>query len=256
MKTPIVRRCPKCNSTFTNDSYTYCLDDGTKLVEDRSTQFDPNAETIHMDKPTRSRFKVIKRQFHFSEGDTSREIAYPQLQGLNSEYLQRRINNYLRVKFLALGQDELVPQDEQGNFVEVTGYGVSLLTPLLLSTKLWRSFDFGGAHPANNYQAFNVDLASGYVFTYEDLFKLDSDYKTLIPELITTSLQKQAEKEEYEYYPFSIRDEYDFYITRKNLVLFNLYSSHAVQSLESAIRLSEIRDLIHPEGPLFALLGN
>lgn len=167
MQKPFVRRCPKCDSTFTNPVYVYCLDDGTKLVEDKSTQFDPDAPTLIIEpnsKPAR-RQRVIKRQFYFSEGDTTREIAYPQLVGLSSEYLERRINNYLRNKFLAIGQEEVDPQDEMGNFVELTGYGVTLLTATTFSTRLWSSIDFGGAHPTNDFQAFNCDLTSGYVFS-------------------------------------------------------------------------------------------
>ena len=256
MQKPFIRRCPKCNSTFTNEVYIYCLDDGTKLVEDKSTQFDPEAPTLIAEpnsKPAR-KLRVIKRQFYFSEGDTKREIAYPQIQGLGSEYIERRINNYLRNEFLAIGQEDIGPQDENGDFVELTGYGVTLLTSTTLSARLWSSIDIGGAHPTNAYQAFNCDLRSGYVFVYEDLFRLDSNYRTIIPELITKSLQKRAEREQYEYYPFDVKEQYDFYITRKNLVIFNLYYAHAVQSLEAPIRLTEIRKIIHPEGPLYPLL--
>ena len=256
MQKPLVRRCPKCNSTFTNEVYSYCLDDGTKLVEDKSTQFDPEAPTLIVEPASKRtpKLKVVKRQFFFSQGDTKREIAYPQLQGLSSEYLQRRINNYLRNSFLAIGQEDTAPQDEEGNFIELTGYGVSLLTPSVLSATLWSSVDIGGAHPTNEYQSFNCDLTSGYVFTFEDLFRLESDYKTIIPELITTSLQKQAVQKEYEYYPFDVKERYDFYLTRKNLVIFNLYYAHAVQSLEAPIKLTEIKDIIHPEGPLYPLV--
>jgi hypothetical protein len=137
-----------------------------------------------------------------------------------------------------------------------TGYGVTLLTPTTLSVRLWTSSDFGGAHPVNGLEAFNIDLTSGYIYNYEDLFKLDSDYKNIIPELVTVSLQRQASKGRYDYFPIEQRELFDFYLTRKNLVLINLYYVHAIQSLEAPIRVSDIAEIIHPDGPLFPLLSS
>src|SRR5882672_2377771 len=40
-----MKRCPKCNSTFTNDSLKYCFDDGATLTSD-VPRFDRDAETL------------------------------------------------------------------------------------------------------------------------------------------------------------------------------------------------------------------
>src|SRR6266404_1352341 len=193
MEKPVVNRCPLCNSTYTNESYRFCLDDGTPLVKDTSTQYDPNAKTLILDTKLvqSNQPKIIRHQFYDQSGETTREIAYPQVQGLGSEYIQRRVNNSLRTKFLGL-DTPAVSEEESIDFHEFSGYGVTLLTPQTLSTKLWSSIDFGGAHPMNRFEAFNVDLRSGYNYIYEDLFRMESNYKVTIPEKITTSLQKQS----------------------------------------------------------------
>ena len=38
-----IRRCPKCNSTYTDESLLYCVSDGTALVAVGGQAADPNA---------------------------------------------------------------------------------------------------------------------------------------------------------------------------------------------------------------------
>lgn len=40
-----MKRCPKCNSTYTNDSLSFCLDDGTPLVP---STYDSQAQTLNI----------------------------------------------------------------------------------------------------------------------------------------------------------------------------------------------------------------
>jgi hypothetical protein len=254
-----MKKCPVCKSVYTNDSFIFCLDDGTPLVTDDSTKYDPNAPTLvfesNVEQPT-SLPKVIKRQFYEEKGNRKTEIAYPQIQGLSSEYIQRRINAFLRKKYLGIGDDSLYYEDDERDQEDETqtGYGVTLITHTTLSVRLSTYNEFGGPHPSHHYEAFNIDLRNGYVYTYEDLFRFDSDFKNLIPELVTTSLKKQAEKDGDSYFPFEEREAFDFYLTRRHLVIFNLYYQHAVQMIEAPIKLVDIADVIHSEGPLFPLL--
>ena len=41
------RRCPKCNSTYTDESLLYCVSDGTKLVAAGRQTSDPNATMLY-----------------------------------------------------------------------------------------------------------------------------------------------------------------------------------------------------------------
>ena len=46
---PQIRRCPKCNSTYTDESLLYCVSDGTALVAagERAQPYDPNATVLY-----------------------------------------------------------------------------------------------------------------------------------------------------------------------------------------------------------------
>lgn len=256
-----MKRCPQCKSIFTNDTFVFCLDDGTRLVVDESTKYDPEAPTLVFESDTSqptSQPKIVKRQFYEEKGFKKTEIAYPQIQGLGSDYIQRRINSFLRRKFLRLDEkplEEEIEHDDSDKEEETqTGYGVTLINQSTLSVRLSTYHEFGGPHPSHYYEAFNIDLRSGYVYTYDDLFRADSDYKTLIPELITTTVKKEMEKREEGYLPFEERETFDFYLTQRHIVFFNLYYQYVIQMIEAPIKLSLLADLAHPEGPIFPLL--
>ena len=42
-----IRRCPKCNSTYTDESLLYCVSDGTELVAAGGQNSDPNATLLY-----------------------------------------------------------------------------------------------------------------------------------------------------------------------------------------------------------------
>jgi hypothetical protein len=239
----------------------FCLDDGTRLVADDSTKYDPDASTLVFESDTSQPMtqpKIVKRQFYEKKGFKKTEIAYPQIQGLGSDYIQRRINSFLRRKYLRLDEKSLYEETEDDDRDQEeetqTAFGVTLINQSTLSVRLSTYHEFGGPHPSHYYEAFNIDLRSGYLYTYEDLFRSDSDYKTLIPELITISIKKEMEKREEDYLPFEERETFDFYLTRRHIVFFNLYYQYVIQMIEAPIRLSQIADIVHPEGPLFPLL--
>jgi len=51
-----MKRCPKCNSTYTDPTLSYCLQDGSPLANEISTRYDQQAETLKMSAaPTPSR---------------------------------------------------------------------------------------------------------------------------------------------------------------------------------------------------------
>ncbi len=42
-----IRRCPKCNSSYTDESLLYCVSDGTELVAAGGQTSDPNATMLY-----------------------------------------------------------------------------------------------------------------------------------------------------------------------------------------------------------------
>ena len=254
-----MKTCKLCNKAYAHDSFNFCLDDGTPLVAYDSTKYDQEAPTLVLDfktQPFTNVPKVLKREFYEEKGLWSIQIIYPQLEGLISEYIQRRINILLRKKFFGLteGNDEDYDATDPRRTETLTRYAVKLINHDSLSVHLSHySETEEAAHPNHYYDAFTFDLKSGYEYAFEDLFKPDSDYKNIIPALMTTYLQKQAVRSKDEFYPFEKRESFQFYITKKNLVIINVYDTHAAQHLEAPIRLSDIKKIIHPEGPLATL---
>lgn len=234
----------------------FCLDDGTPLLAYDSTKYDAEAPTLVLDfktQPLTAIPKVVKRQFHEENGIWTIKITYPQLEGLTSDYIQQRINVLLRKKFFRLTENTVENYDvtDRSHSELITGYKVTLISHDTLSVHLSDySETEGTAHPNHYYEAFTFDLRSGYEFTYEDLFKPDSDYKNIIPALMTTFLEKQAARDKYEFHPFEKRESFNFYLTSKSLVIINVYNFHVAQHIEVPIKLSEIKKIIHPEGPL------
>jgi len=43
-----MKRCPKCDSSYSDDTLSYCLQDGEPLMRGVSQRFDPNAETLEL----------------------------------------------------------------------------------------------------------------------------------------------------------------------------------------------------------------
>jgi hypothetical protein len=218
-----MKTCKLCNRAYAHDSFNFCLDDGTPLVAYDSTKYDQEGPTLVLDfktQPLATVPKVLKRQFHEENGIWTIKITYPQLEGLISQYIQRRINSLLRKKFFRMSESTIEDYDETDlRYSElITGYKVGLITHDTLSVHL---SDYSEteqtAHPNHYYEAFTLDLKSGYEYAYEDLFKPDSDYKNIIPALMTTYLQKQAVRSKDEFYPFDKRESFQFYITKKNV---------------------------------------
>jgi hypothetical protein len=105
----------------------------------------------------------------------------------------------------------------------------------------------------HQYKSFNIELATGYRYIYQDLFRLDSDYKNRIPELISVSLHEQY-KEEDPQLEAEEREEYDVLITKDGLDIINLFQIYALHGVHAEIKYTDIADIIHPEGPLYKLI--
>jgi hypothetical protein len=249
-----MKACKICSRVYKQDSMNFCLDDGTPLHA-YIPKYDSEAPTLVLDfktQPLGNIPKVARREFLEERGTWKRRIVYPQLDGLGSEYIQWRINTLLRKKFFSPTEtiDEAGEIDMSDTTTE-TIYKLKLINHSTLSVYLLDySETESAAHPNHSFDGFTIDLKSGYEYLYEDLFKPDSDYKNIVPALMTSSLQKQAARNKEEFYPFDKRESFQFYITNKNLVIINVYKSHAVQSLAATIRLLDIKQIIHPEGPL------
>lgn len=237
----------------------FCLDDGNAL--EITTVESSNAKTLKMtenvtEQKISSGVNVIKRQIRKNTGSTSWNIEYPQIQGLSSQYIQTRINNYLRKQFTNeltehLGEMKNSYEYEdhndrhENNVTIQISYEICLLDDGIISIqRFFYQEAERAAHPNHYYNSLNIDLNFGYQYTYNDLFRLDSDYRTRIPEIIDLQLEDEITTEWEE------RDEFEFVLYKDNLEIINLFDSHVNRAVVVAIKYNDILDIIHPESPL------
>lgn len=237
----------------------FCLDDGNRL-EEKTVEYELSPTLEMVENVTEllipSGIRIVQREIRKKIKNTSWSIQYPQLQGIKSQYLQSRINNYLRKQFAK----ELVEQSEQINnpyYIENdedydereasvdSNYEICLLSDELFSVQLFSSdYSARAAYPNNYFESINIDLSSGYRLTYNDLFRLESDYRTRIPELISISLDSEFNENWKE------RDEYELTLHRDYMEVINIFDIHAIQAVTAKIKYSDVIDIIHPESPL------
>jgi len=194
-------------------------------------------------------------------------VTYPQITGLEDAATQAKINAFLREMFISDQEEKYGDLEEDVDVSSASNYEetndsevwfgeetVSYETKLnfqgLLSIKYNYYGDLGGAHPIHSYQSFTLNLENGHVYSFSELFRWDSDYLNRINQLISYSLREQEDAPT----DFTKRDEYEFYLTRKHLVLINIYDYHAAQHVEASIKILDIADLINLSGPLQLLL--
>jgi len=203
-------------------------------------------------------------------GKNSHEIKYPQIQGLDDTYIQRRLNTIFEQEFNKLAglvdeqgqprQDYGISSDDEPQFTWVS-YELGLKTELLVSVRADLSVDFGGAHPTNGSTGFVIDLVSGYRYTLHDLFRADQNYIGILRAHIQKSLERDfkddptwvglpPEPEEGKPHP------YDFYLSERELVIVNLFYPHALQALWARIPFSDLASVADPKGPLYRLLAS
>jgi hypothetical protein len=198
------------------------------------------------------------------------KVSYPQVTGLPNSFVEARINTFLRRQFLPEQEENEQWEDSEAIYnitkekeADVLENDTSHIFPdpeeeVTFSTTLNRDgilsitynyYHTGGAHPIHGGRAFTIELESGYVFNFEDLFKADSHYLPVINNLIFKAL-----KTEEIYNGFQEKKEYDFHLTKTHLVIFNIFEIHALQAFVTRIKPSEIAYIINPGGPLQTLL--
>lgn len=206
-------------------------------------------------------------------------VKYPQVGGIEDKYSEQKLNSFLERELVAaivasLRQEEVITEIESANepdpdephvsFGDEVDFEITLNNGRYLSVLQRRLTMSGGLYPAHETRAFVVDTQSAYRYTISDLFLPDKNYRGTIKLLIRSNqvtyaggqfieLSKdQKSKKAYKEFP----DTFDFFLTDKYLVLFNLFLSQAAQSIWARIEFSEIKELIHPDGPIGQLLNS
>jgi len=210
--------------------------------------------------------EIKSKDFFYQSSDKKFSIAikYPQVIGLENPTVEKELNEFFKKEFFSGYEDlygrevnflddkdlQFCYDDFISNFPESTysieleydtgankngifsvrSAGLAMLTP--------------SAHPTKLVNTFTVNLNTGQIYEFKDLFKENSDYMTLLEDLI----------KKYEYYIDKNGEVYDFYLTPEELVLININTPHIIQGFEGNIKFQEIKDILSPGGPINILM--
>lgn len=183
-------------------------------------------------------------------------IRYPQLSGLPNRKAQITINNRILDQVYRLIRDQGYVQDPTK---EITGgYSVKLNGKGLISI-LFDNYAYakGAAHGLTVQKSLTMDLWDGRLYTFGDLFKPGSDYKTKVDAI----LRRQIEEKEvpiFEHVEFKgVGPDQDYYLTPDSLVVYYQlyeYTPYAYGFPTFEIPFAEIADVADPEGPIGRLV--
>ncbi|WP_332692798.1 WG repeat-containing protein [Halalkalibacter lacteus] len=145
---------------------------------------------------------------------------YPQLEGMQNEEAQRRVNDILKQQSKVIH----VPSHVQLDYSYYGDFSVAFFRGNLLVLKLvGYNYPFGAAHGMPFQTYVHIDLKTGTIYELNDLFKSGSDYVKVISDII----RKQIEEEEKQGSAFYFPDQYKgiqpdqpFYVTEDALAIY------------------------------------
>lgn len=182
------------------------------------------------------------------------DVVYPIVRGLPDRQVQQGINQEI---FNMV--NEMLPRnircENEADFVSGT-YRIRLNQQGLLSLTMFvQWFFFPMAHPAEEYHALTVDLTTGEVYSFHDLFRGGSHYEMLINNLIEQEIERR-EITTIAPYP-GVNAAQEYYLTPEALVVFfpiYEFTPRPEGFPEFVIPYTYIRNRIAPDGPIARLI--
>jgi len=209
-------------------------------------------------------YLIVSKVFVKKAGGTKTHMAYPQLDGLSDEKIQRDFNEGVRA---------LVNKDATGGSTNVEGgtrdggFSIDYRSPDLVSVVFGVGIDWtGSAHGMAYNLSYNFDLKHGRPVELGDLFLPGSNYMSVLSRLCAREIADQKRKnglngiyEDGEATALeALKQKATFYPTKKALVfIFDPYQvgSYAEGFYVAAIPYSQLTNIINHQGPLAPLLG-
>jgi hypothetical protein len=235
---------------------------------------------------------VKKSPMKFCEYD----LKYPQIRALANKSIESKLNRYMKSEILASVRD-MAECDRDGN--DSRGYGtakkatsapskpdleqgdftVAVNSKGILSIE-YDSATFGaGSVYGRPAKGITVNVNTGRIYRYSDLFKPGSNYVPKMNQLIydklktsyleTSGIPKSKEEAESDADDFKAslesfksnskssgkneRDKYSFSLRENELRILDIFDTHAKRAVQVTVKPSEIKDLINLSGPLHVL---
>lgn len=227
------------------------------------------------------KIEKLKWEKKSPKGYCEYQAEYPQVRGLTDAKVEANINKYIKSKLLTPDADitqcdaeyTQAPANVQATKTndEVT-YQVDLNQGDLLSLEYSEISSSTGSVYGRPAQGITVNVKTGKVYSYRDLFKPGSNHVSKMNKLIYEKLKAsdkkgsdiELSKEESENIANQFksdsklsskneRNDYSFSLRGDKLVILDIFSTHALRAVQVGVKPSEIKDLVNPKGPLHQL---
>jgi Deacetylase PdaC len=224
------------------------------------------------------KLEKLKSEKKSPKGYCEYKAKYPQVRGLVDVKVEASINKYIQSKLLTPDVDITQCDAEytrETNTIQAVNtkdevtYQVTLNRGGILSIEYsGTSFSTGNVYgrPA---QGITVNVKTGNIYSYRDLFKPGSNYVPKMNKLIYEKLRAsdkkgsdlELSKEEREnianqfksdskLFSKEERNDYSFSLHGDKLVILDLFNTHALRAMQVGFKPSEIKDLFNSMGPL------
>jgi hypothetical protein len=180
--------------------------------------------------------------------------TYPRVINLESRSLQSKINLIIR----ETAYDAIPDYDPGTSIIEAqSGYTTPLNMMGIISLK-FQDYYYPemAAHGVTGVSSVTLDLNTGQVYRFSDLFRRGSNYQALLNRIIQaqiTARQIPMLK------PFGgVGPGEEYYLTPDSLVIYYqpyVYTPGAFGVLEFSIPYTQIREVVNPRGPIGRILG-
>lgn len=175
--------------------------------------------------------------------------TYPRVIHLESKSLQNKINLIIR----ETAYDAIPDYDPGTSIIEAqSGYTTPLNMKGILSLRFQNYFyPEMAAHGVTGVSSVTLNLNTGQVYRFRDLFRPGADYQAVLNRIIQAQIiARQIPMLK----PFGgVGPDEEYYLTPDSLVIYYqpyVYTPGAFGVLEFSIPYAQIRDLINPRGPI------
>jgi hypothetical protein len=181
-------------------------------------------------------------------------VSYPELMNGSTHSLTRKINAILQdTAYRAIVEYE----PGTGVITANSNFNVEVNQSNILSIRFENYYMREmTAHGSTGVSSVTLDLTTGYVFRFEELFRKNSNYQAVINGIIREEIREQQLPL---LKPFAgVGPDEEYYLTPDNLVIYYqayVYTPGYLGVLEFTIPYRQISEIIDPGGPIGRIMS-
>ncbi|MCB1158041.1 MAG: hypothetical protein H7A25_02930 [Leptospiraceae bacterium] len=138
-------------------------------------------------------------------------------------------------------------EKQENGFIGKLHFNVVYINSKVLSV-FYSGYDYfsGTPYPNKIFKSYNFDLKTGLTIPYNSLFKQDVDYKKVMHHIIANDMLRQKVVQSPKDFVHEQLD-YDYYFLEKELIIFNIFDMHVLQSVQTKVKYNSIKDILAPD---------